>query len=298
MAITGQIKTGLAVAIFPIVIGLGYLNCQSQIADCKEHHKKEKQTAAEKYIADLVAAAEEKRSQQKKANSPPPAPLGHCSIVCSLVTKTVEDPVGLFTLVLCFMVWLQFIWLTRQEEVLIASASAANNAAEAARQSAAAYSAAERPYVFVIFQLGHATKEKLKTLPPRAVFSLCNWGRTPARIHECRGETAFCAKPPAKPKYTTDSQVSRDIGVLIPSDEEARRITLNYDYKRKLTESEIAEFYVGDKGFFFFGYVRYSDNFGWQHTRHYGFRYETSTGDMITFGGNAYNYIDSKPHDE
>ena len=56
-----------------------------------------------------------------------------CGRWCSLVSKTIEDPVAFFTLILSMAVWLQFIWMIRQEGVLQASVNAAEKAANLAR---------------------------------------------------------------------------------------------------------------------------------------------------------------------
>jgi len=60
------------------------------------------------------------------------------------------------------------------------------------------------------------------------------------------------------------------------------------------TESEIAEFYVGDKALFFFGLSDTPTTSAGNTLGTMGSGTKPD-GDMIAFGGNAYNYIDSNP---
>ncbi len=126
----------IKIGIFPAIVVIAFLACYSAIPNCKEEHKKEKQTQLHQVLSDYFVAIPAKAdSNDDKKKAEDSKPIGKCSGFCSFVIKAIDDPVAFFTLILSFVVWLQFIWMTRQEEVLSKSVDAAKQQARVALMS-------------------------------------------------------------------------------------------------------------------------------------------------------------------
>src|SRR4051812_17866970 len=86
LASRGQaIWMGIVIGVPLLVISVAYLACASEAAACKGDQRR--------------------------------APATECNTVCGFVARTQEDPVAFFTMVLCYVVLLQWYWLARQERV-------------------------------------------------------------------------------------------------------------------------------------------------------------------------------------
>jgi hypothetical protein len=119
---------------YPAIVAVAFILCASQTTSCKEHHKKEKGASGQKdLVAYFLDVSDQKNANAPKDKASDPGPPDECAWWCSLITKTIEDPVAFFTLILSLVVWFQFIWMIRQEGVLQASVNAAERAANLAR---------------------------------------------------------------------------------------------------------------------------------------------------------------------
>jgi hypothetical protein len=100
---------------------------QRQKTDRARQHKQEPEVALS-----LILLPDQEQPKQSKDKERVAEPLEQCPATCRIVTRTGDDPVAFFSLILGYVVWLQFIWLTRQERVLSKSVAAAETSANAA----------------------------------------------------------------------------------------------------------------------------------------------------------------------
>ena len=110
--------------------------------------------------------------------------------LCHIVDKTLDDPVAFFTALLTYVVYLQWLWMSRQERVLQDSVNVAKSAAEAIPKI-------ERAYVFLdrvnteststIVTTGGSSKRLISIS-----FDLRNHGKTPAILKEVFAEVRLC----------------------------------------------------------------------------------------------------------
>jgi hypothetical protein len=181
-------------------IAVFYFACESSIPSCKEHHKKEKQAQQEKDIPDYtIAVAIQYKSNPGQQKEPGASAHTECSTACSIVTKTQEDPVALFTLVLCVVVYFQCLFMIRQEFVLKESIDVAETSANAARDSVNVAQAGDRAYVFVESVSNNPQEWRSGVTPFTWEFRITNHGRTPALITEI---TAFATLSDGQPTAT------------------------------------------------------------------------------------------------
>lgn len=191
-----------AVVSLPIAYWLAWSHCESQIHCCEKKNQKEKHPAAKEDPSVLTFPVAYKYQPNDHAEGKSSAePECHCSRVCSYVTKATEDPVAGFTAILVLVVWLQFLWLFRQEWVLERSVRAASKSADAASDNVITFVAAERAYVFAAVRLdsfdnsiGFGGKKEFG--PTHATVFFWNYGKTVAVVTMIRGDIYVLEKAP------------------------------------------------------------------------------------------------------
>ena len=108
------------VACWPLLIAIGaYWYCAIQESACKPetYQSKESDYPTDKtYYRDSAVRITYEHYREKSKNKAVGAESApHCSFACKIVKKTLEDPVALFTAVLSYLVYLQVVWIVRQE---------------------------------------------------------------------------------------------------------------------------------------------------------------------------------------
>lgn len=114
-----------------------------------------------------------------------------------------------------------------------------------------------------------------------AHYSIENFGRTPATLHEISLQFGNWSERPSPPRY--EAKVS--ILTVIPQGN-----------KIKMVPHQLPP--TAEKGPFVFGYLKYADIFGMHHTMGFGLR-RSQDKIWIVSGGAEYNYhrIEQKPDD-
>ena len=108
-----------------------------------------------------------------------------CAPLCGWISHALNDATAVFTAILAYMVYLQLLWMNRQERVLQKSVEAAEKSANAA---VSALTDLERPWIFV--EKAHIKRREDKGQPILPNFwwisFVCrNVGRAPAIVEEC-----------------------------------------------------------------------------------------------------------------
>ena len=170
--------------------------------------------------------------------------------LCHIVDKTLDDPVAFFTALLTYVVYLQWLWMSRQERVLQDSVNVAKSAAEAIPKIERAYVFLERVEMggdSVVVTTSGSRKKKIY-----APFSLRNYGKTPAIVKEVFAEVRFC---------NDFSEATGASGTLFPPG----KVIGNTDFNDFPCVAEVDEADY-DRAMFhskplllFFGSVRYTD---------------------------------------
>jgi hypothetical protein len=123
---------------------------------------------------------------------------------------------------------------------------------------------------------------------PTITCEFINVGRTAAVIKEVRGELFFGAQFPREPAYTY-SQARRSENLIRP---EKKTPEQKFEYSRSFTVGEIELIKERKVNVLFFGYVKYADIFGRQHTKGFGLVCR-GTNKFQNWGGPGYNYLKS-----
>lgn len=258
LADAGPVKSFIVV-ILPIFFALllvGY--CELREPHCQDRKEAELEEKTKQNKAPELAVTYKTSSsaaEQKPVESRAPA---KCSTPCHIVNKTLEDPVGLFTAFLVYVVYIQVLmmfrqetWLRRSFKAASTSASAAIGSVNAARQE---YISSHRPRMRIKhlwldkpFQGGDEIMVRLVTV---------NHGDTAARIIEAdvvvhvvpRG-----GKPPNEPFL---GRIPRTPMMILQSGK-----TLDHSPQNAgiITLSEQGDIYQGSSQLYCFAYVDYID---------------------------------------
>jgi hypothetical protein len=194
----------------------------------------------------------------------------------------------------------------KQSRDMEASIRAAQKSAEAAQKAAdvseAALIVAERPYLvpvepkLKIFRYG--PPGSIPSEPPEWVglveYSFKNVGRSVAFLKEVTAELAFYEELPDRPRFSVPG-----VRILLghyPIGVDRPYASPNYGTREKKGAAKYASVRDDKLQRFFFGFVRYSDIFGYLHTDGFCFRF-TKIGDgagmeseCTIVGGNTYNF--------
>jgi hypothetical protein len=120
---------------------------------------------------------------------------------------------------------------------------------------------------------------------PLITCQFINVGRTTAVIKEIRGELLLGTQFPREPTYNY-SQAKRAELVAMP---EKKTVEQRFEYDRNFTAVEIELIKERKVGILFFGYVKYSDIFGRQHSKGFGLICR-GPNKFQAWGGPSYNY--------
>ncbi|HXM80517.1 MAG TPA: hypothetical protein VN929_01180 [Burkholderiales bacterium] len=203
-----------AFVLAPVIVGIGlYWYCQSYESACKTQREHEEERRAQTNRSDrdvyVLDVSNHSYGRIAESNSIKSEQSPTCSLPCQIVKETQRDAVAFFTGVLAYFVYLQIIWMTRQERVLQASVRAAEKSARAAEQSAQvavkALTDLERPWIF--FEATHVQRREHPGEPmiPNNFFIsfVCrNVGRAPAIIEACFAKIQNITTLPEIPDYS------------------------------------------------------------------------------------------------
>ena len=164
---------------FVMIFAASYCAIQGSFHCKLPQHESPEQRAGTSYadsVLNLILAPTISNRTDKKAE-----PQSECNVVCGLLKKTAADATAFFTLVLCYVVYLQFIWLTRQENVLKESILVATNTADAAKKSADASLLSLRPWLTCRVEIADGlTYTEEGDARFKFVFEIKNVGHSPA----------------------------------------------------------------------------------------------------------------------
>jgi hypothetical protein len=195
-----------------IVLFILYFVCADELTACHANHRAKHESNTEQaksYVsAPLAGVTDEKRSEDETAEAKTGNPTDQsCLTICDLIARTGEDPVAFFTLVLCYMVFLQVVWMARQEWVLKESLGAT-------RTTVLSFMIAERARIFV--EVMHTSLERYARHGevPEVQLRAVNHGKTAATLIRI---TALCTagdKEPTEIRQAEDRLIRE--GVAIP----------------------------------------------------------------------------------
>ena len=161
----------------------------------------------------------------------------------------------------------------------------------------------KRPYVSPGEVSGRVAldRETKQPRPPTAVYALFNIGKSHAVIQAYRHGFYFGDSLPATPIYTVGYAVNyarvplRDGDQYPPANQgPALQERLVCNYLGEFTKSDHDALIEGKRFLYFYGWVVYTDNFGFVHRKRFGFIYLRNRGRYAVYGGERYNGEDSK----
>jgi hypothetical protein len=116
-----------------------------------------------------------------------------------------------------------------------------------------------------------------------AHYKIANFGRTPATLHEISLQFGTWNERPEAPEYRTKVSLL----TVIAQGETIKMEPHDLPY----------ELEPGEGRSFVFGYLKYADIFGYEHTTGFGLRRHAGSRIWVVSGGPEYNYhrIDRKP---
>jgi len=134
LADAGSVKAMLVI-LWPLMVAIGsYWYCESREANCQDRKEAAHEAKSKANNPDDLAVfykTYSKDAEQKSVEGNTPI---KCSIPCHIVNKALDDPVGLFTGFLVYVVYLQILLMFRQETWLRGSFKAADASARAAME--------------------------------------------------------------------------------------------------------------------------------------------------------------------
>ena len=185
---------------------------------------------------------------------------------------------------------------------LVATQDSAKAAQKAADVAEAALVVAERPYLvprqpqLKMFRFGHPGMPPVE--PPEWVaiveYGFLNLGRSVAFLKEVTVELIFEERLPEAPKYSVDGV--RTLVGHFPVKVDAPYMCPTYGVRMKISGPIAGLIQKDDLKKFFYGYVRYTDIFGYLHTDGFCFRFlEVGDGNIkestcAIVAGNSFNY--------
>ena len=137
----------------------------------------------------------------------------------------------------------------------------------------------ERPYLFPTPPLAGLIPPSPNKFPS-IDYAFQNHGKTPAITAELRVEIILAKQLPRKPVFTHSE---KQIGSTI-LDATFKTLPRTTNFNSNLTEAETQEVIAGTQSFFFFGYAKYTDIFGFTHTDGFGLRYRFDQKAFTTEG--------------
>lgn len=206
-----------------------------------------------------------------------------CAPLCGWISHALNDATAVFTAILAYMVYLQLLWMNRQERVLQKSVEAAEKSANAA---VSALTDLERPWIFV--EKAHIKRREDKGQPILPNFwwisFVCrNVGRAPAIVEECLVKIQDITTLPEVPDYTDPIHLRCPATVGTGVDFETSII--GRPGEPGIDPSKATRFVV-------YGRITYKELNGKAH--HTGFAVEVSAmmAATIPYFNNAYDYYD------
>lgn len=208
----GQLKLWGLILAFPAIVVTATLYCSSQnFPGCEKKEHKAREAQQEKKEPEValspILLADKEQPKPAESDKRSSEPSQQCPTACGIVAKTFDDPVGFFTAVLCYMVLLQLIWMTRQEGVLRESVAVAKKAADAAKDSAESVKTHERAYLFA-FPSQWMRQEDSTYITMNAL----NYGKTPGMLEKLSWDIRpFSDEPWVMPEDFSQTLVVRKI---------------------------------------------------------------------------------------
>lgn len=227
--------------------------------DCKQpNHEAQKEDISASHasaamnliLADAIKTGHEEKAKQKSGTN-----QNECAFPWTVVRSAEHDSTGFFTVVLCYVVFLQFIWLTRQEKVL-------TDSIELSRDE---FIATHRPRIVVrdvsIDYIGE-TEEDKNMVEVKIDYSIANTGDTPAMIR-MRNATLVLTRNilvnvanantlPARPKYDVMHNIVEDR--ILDGGESITRT-----HTQEMNRTDWGMLHTSMHSGFVVGFIRYED---------------------------------------
>ncbi len=168
-----------------MIVGL-VLYCATQhLSRCENPEHKTPESERRASIADdvlnLILTTHVSNGTTPKDEDKTGAKPQECTAPCKLIAKLLDDPTAFFTALLVYVVYLQLIWMTRQERVLEKSIAVANRAADAAKENADATLLSLRPWLTCETEVaGPLTYNEEGDARFQFLFEIKNVGHSPA----------------------------------------------------------------------------------------------------------------------
>jgi len=226
----------------PIVLGLLFVGCSlcAEINDEQEAKAAEAKTKAESSykIPPSMLAAIPKTADKSKSDKSQSKP--YCNTFCGWGKHAAGDPVAVFTLLLSYLVFLQLLWMNRQERVLQSSVDVARDAAQAATSSAEAAVKSidmdwKKTRAYVVPGPGHVESK-------RVFVTVQNIGMTPAILTSVRWGICPVRDFVEPPLYKDSQCLLKEIPLHAQMKNEERK-RIDYDASSNLL-GERAIFYA------------------------------------------------------
>ncbi|MGB7542789.1 MAG: hypothetical protein WBM28_12335 [Burkholderiales bacterium] len=243
-----------SLVLWPLVFAsFAYWYCHSYESTCKikKDQSEERKAEANKpnigaYLPEVSNQSYSKTADHKAIEGQNPSP---CSGPCDIVKNTLDDPVALFTAVLSYFVYLQLLWIARQEWWMRVH---------------------ERAYVYAYPRYfkneqtdrGDDLIENSMLLGRKVHFVVDNFGRTPAIVRNVEWKLCTKSQLLQEPEYGNGKLIFL---MLHPGEKLKRTKADLIDYRIDWTEPH-----------FIYGRVIYEDVF--HRIRKSGFLFEIKKG--------------------
>jgi hypothetical protein len=246
-------KLLVLVLLLPAICAGAYIYCELQNwPGCEKSRSAGKRSEV---ALSLILLADKERIEQAERDKGASQPAPDCPRVCGLVSRTLDEPFVLFTAFLAYVVLLQFIWMTRQENALSKSLALAENALKRS----------ERPQLFLIFENRNFSRFRDEavcyetasaTSPPEISYRLHNFGRQPAVL---RRMSMACEFSPVAPDVR---ELPPTADQVIPPQSYGEPVRCNFPTDWNFPRAEIKRLLAGESFFWFAARIEYSDAFG------------------------------------
>jgi len=283
MAVVTLVILALTLSAF-----VAYVACESNYADCEDekHRRLSGQShtrTPEVALSPIFLAGTKPPDKKEQASGATEHAKPPCPLACKVIVRTFDDPVALFTALLVFVVFLQLIWMARQESVLQDSVDVASKAADAALTQAEALKLSERAYVKMSHDPPgvefHRTSEGQSWLT--VGLSVKNWGKTPARVVKaviCYRCTPGIEMLPKMPVYDENAVHAQVQSFLVTND------FAGYLYERLIPTEHVIAVKEGRSNLWVYGHVEYLDMFDVLHVAGYGTFYVPEYDEPARYG--------------
>jgi len=251
-------------AIFPLLIAaaaIAWCSICSNIDNQQQQQtaKPDTQAKGTYQISPYIAAPIQSPANQQKEKSP--TGKNQCVLPCGWINHALGDAVAVFTAILAYLVYLQLLWMTRQERVLQASVDAAKKSADAAQKSA---EVSERVMLqaqrAIIAMKGVSAELSYNNVKVMGIYIYVRWtntGSTPA-IHCNAGVTFEISKPEPDTIVFSKNPIQQNDNVTIGP-------MTGINSANTIWADDLARVWKNEASLFILSRIEYEDVFGVKH---------------------------------